>query len=117
MLPVNGNYNAYDYCLTKQFKKAVKEHKEATLRGLNAFCDDAKAERIAEFKAKHKPVDGTPEEMRAFLEKLAQYVQSLERIQDRQRSESLINVGGISDDDCDVTPPVIKMYQKMIMVE
>jgi len=118
MLDGYVSYNPYkSYELSYKLKAAVKEYKEATLRGLDATCDEVKAQRIADFKALHKPVDGTPEEMRAFYEKLAHYIQSLERIADRERVESLINSGGVADDDCESTPPIIKMYQKMIMTE
>ena len=112
------SFNPYEhYELSFKLREAVSEYKDTTLRGLNAFCEDAKAERIAEFKAAHKPVDGTPEEMRAFYEKLAHFKASLERIADRQRPESLLNFGNAADEDCDHTPQFIKMYQKMIMHE
>ena len=120
---VNGNYYSYNpnkqYELGYKLRAAVEEYKEDTLRGLNATCDEVKARRIADFKAAHKPVDGTPEEMRAFLEKLSHYIASLERIADRERTESLINFGGgiADDDESETTPPIIQMYQKMIMVE
>jgi len=119
MLDGYVSYNPYKpYELSYKLAAAVKEHKETTLRGLNATCEEVKARRIADFKAAHKPVDGTPEEMRAFYEKLAHYIQSLGRIADRERTEMMIDFGGgVADDDCETTPQIIKMYQKMIMAE
>ena len=113
------SYNPYkSYELSYQLANAVKEHKDTVLKGLGAMDDDEKERRIAEFKKAHMPDENaTPEQLEEFRQKLALYIQSLERVADRERAESMINVGGVADDDCDITPTHVKMYQKMIMTE
>ena len=74
-------------------RQAIESYKEDTLRGLGGLCDDEIAERVAEFKAKHKPVDGTEEELAAFAEKLTEFVAMLHKIRDRSAAHSLLTVG------------------------
>jgi hypothetical protein len=90
--------------LSQKLAAAVAEYKDNMLRGLNGMCDEEKAARIAEFKAKHKPIDGTEEEMAAFYEKLAAFKKMLYTIADREQAESLITVGGSPQEESEGIP-------------
>jgi len=76
--------------LADALRNAIDDHKERMLRGLNDLTEEEKNAKIAEFIGKHKPVDGTEEEMAAFAEKLLQFKHMLSRIGENLQMESLI---------------------------
>lgn len=105
--------------LSEQFREAVEVNKEKRLRGLNAMCDDTIARRIAEFTAKHKPEDGSPQEIADFYDKLRAYMFMLSQIAFKEQNEMLFSFGGgEADEENHIQQPhVIKAYEQMIMVD
>jgi hypothetical protein len=97
-MTVNGNSYYDTTTLAQKLAAAVAEYKDSMLRGLNAMCDDEKAQRIADFKAKFEPTCGNEEKMAAFLEKLLAFKKMLAGIQDNEHTESLITVGGQAEE-------------------
>ena len=95
--------NKDEYCMIEALAKAVEEYKDKTLRGLNAMCEDEIQERLAEFRARFKPENGTPEEMEKFEQKFSEYERMLRELADKQPTEMLINFGGNTVEE--VTPP------------
>ena len=83
-------YEDKEASLAQLLAEAVEEHIEKITRGLNALTDEEIEEKIAEFKAKFYPENGTPEQLAAFEEKLARFTKMLQTIQDRQSTESLL---------------------------
>ena len=62
------------------FEDAVLEYKAQVSRELSRMPDDALQEKIKEFEKKHRPSEGTAEEIRAFEAALDKYKESLERL-------------------------------------
>ena len=72
------------------FQEAVREYKTRMVQGLNRLTNDEIQERIAKFKAKFKPEDGTAEELALFEKALAKYIKSLKDLANNQSVETLI---------------------------
>jgi len=75
--------------LATALREAIDKYIDKMTRGLFGLCEEEIAERIAEFKAKFYPEDGTDAEIAAFYEKLMAFTAMLYEIADRQQTESL----------------------------
>ena len=95
--------NDNEFCMIQALAEAVEEYKEKTLRGLNAMTEDDIQERLADFKARFKAENGTPEEMEKFEQKLGEYERMLRELADQQPTEMLLNFGGSTVEE--VRPP------------
>ena len=94
------SFRMYDEpTLAEELRAAVDAYKERLLRGLGGMCNDEIEARIAEFIAKHKPEDGSQEEMAAFYEKLLAYMRSLFEIKNREHVEKLLTTPVAEDGD------------------
>lgn len=108
-------YEDKEASLAQRLAEAVEEHIEKITRGLNALTDEDIAEKIAEFKAKFYPENGTPEQLAAFEEKLARFIKMLETIQDRQSTESLIvSAAEAAEDEMDGFAQIIRSRINMV---
>jgi len=70
--PITPNTNNEDEkSLAELFAQAIEEYKDRTLRGNVGMSEEEIQERLAQFREKHFPENGTEEEIALFYEALA----------------------------------------------
>lgn|GEM_PF-2688054 len=85
--------------LAEKFVAAVQEHKEKTLRGLNALTEADIEEEIAEFIAEFGPGENATEaEIAAFAVRLALFVDTL-RMHNENVERLIVPSGSSADND------------------
>ncbi|MCL2564543.1 MAG: hypothetical protein FWE24_01880 [Defluviitaleaceae bacterium] len=82
--------------LSEALAAAIESYKERMLKGLNALTEEEIEEIIEEFKLKHKPVNGTQEELDEFANKLMRFVHSLRERVKIEANEMLITSSATS---------------------
>ena len=83
-------------CLSEALARAVQNFKERMLSGLNGLTQEDIEEKIEEFKALWKPVNGTEEELAAFEKKLADFKYMLNKI---ATGKMLISSAGLAENE------------------
>ena len=80
------------------FLLAIEEYQDKVLRGLNSLTEEDIKKKIQDFDKEHMPTCESPAQLELFLQKRNDFIINLRKLQNIP-NESLINLGGKSDED------------------
>lgn len=104
-----ANPNDAKCALAAALAAAVDEYALSILEGLFGLTDEEKEERIAEFRAKYEPVNGSAEEIAVFEQRLLEFTQALHAASQNQSREMLIKPAGAAQEEMNCIANAIRL--------